>query len=324
MKRRQFLQAATGAVLFGCAAGARAQADYPQQPIRIVVPASAGGGTDLIARVIANAVAANTGWTVVVDNRAGASGIIGTEAVAKARPDGYTLNMALTATVAINPELFRSLPYDVLKDFVPVATVAEQPVVLVVRADSPYRNVADLVVAHKAKKLSLATAGAGTVGQLVGERFGTAVGMKFLNVPYKGSAPAIQDVAAGVTDCIFATPPGAIPLLQANRLRALAVSSGKRIPLLPDVPTLTEIGYQDFEATEWKVLLAPAGTPPAVIEALNREVQKALGQPATIARILADGSLPMSSSAAAAKTFLRTELSRWGGMVRESGLSRTN
>jgi len=193
-----------------------------------------------------------------------------------------------------------------------------------VRADSPYKTVADLVAAHKSKGFTLATAGAGTVGQLVGEMFGRTVGMKFINVPYKGSAPALQDVSAGVTDCMFATPPGAIPLLQGGRLRALAVTSSKRLPLMPEVPTMMEAGYRNFEATEWKVLMAPVGTPPAVIERLNQEVQKAMAQSATIARVLADGSLPMTGSAANAATFVNAELTRWGSVVRDSGLSKTN
>lgn len=311
--------------LLALGTSAQAQANFPQQPIKLVVPAPAGGGTDLMARIVSSAIATNTQWTLIVDNKGGASGIIGTDAVAKAKPDGYTISMGLTATMAINPELFRALPYDVLRDFIPVATVAQQPVVLVVRADSPYKTVADLVTAHKSKGgLTLATAGSGTVGQLVGEMFGRTVGVKFTSVPYKGSAPALQDVVAGVTDCMFATPPGALPLLQGGRLRALAVTSSKRLPLLPDVPTLDEVGYRKFEASEWKVLMVPVGTPPPVIELLNKEVQKAMAQPSTIARVLADGSLPMSGSSANAAIFVKTELARWGALVRESGLSKTN
>lgn len=255
--------------LLGCAA--LAQAPFPQQPIRIVVPASAGGGTDLMARILGNAMAGNTGWTVIIENKSGASGIIGTEAVAKSKPDGYTLSMGLTATMAINSELFRTLPYDVLRDFTPVATIAEQPVVLVVRADSPHKSIADLVAAHRGRDITLASAGAGTVGQLVGEMFGRRVGIKTTAVPYRGSAPALQDIVGGNTDAMFATPPGAMPLLQGGRLRALAVTSSKRLPLLPEVPTMAEAGYAGFEATEWKVLMAPAGTPAPVIERLHKE-----------------------------------------------------
>ncbi|TSH96455.1 tripartite tricarboxylate transporter substrate binding protein [Verticiella sediminum] len=303
---------------------ARAQAEYPRQPIRLVVPAPAGGGTDHMARVIGNAIAANTRWTVVVENKPGASGIIGMEAAAKAKPDGYTIGIGQTATVAINPELFRTLPYDVLHDFVPIATLAEQPVVLVVRADASYSDLADLVKAHQAKHLTLASAGAGTVGQLVGEMLGTVVGAKFVTVPYRGTAPALQDVVGGITDAMFATPPGALPLLQGGRLRALAVTSAQRLPLLPDVPTLAELGYPGIEVSEWKVLMAPRGTPAAVIERLHREVQVALAQDEVIERVVADGNLPLTGSTAAAEAFVRKELARWSGIVREAGLSKTN
>ena len=323
-KITNLLAAATLTALGTVSTIAHAQATFPQQAIKIVVPAPAGGGTDLMARILGNAIATNTQWTLIVDNKPGASGIIGTDAVAKAKPDGYTISMGLTATMAINPELFRTLPYDVLKDFTPVATVAEQPVVLVVRADSPYKTVADLVAAHKTKGLTLATAGAGTVGQLVGEMFGRVLGAKFINIPYKGSAPALQDVVGGITDCMFATPPGAMPLLQGGRLRALAVTSSKRLPLLSGVPTLVESGYLNFEASEWKVLMVPVGTAPVIIERLNAEVQKAMAQPATIAKVLADGSLPMAASAAETERFVRAELKRWGNLVRDSGLSKSN
>lgn len=306
------------------AGGAHAQAAFPQQPIRIVVPAPAGGGYDVIARILGNAITANTQWTVIVDNKAGASGIIGTDAVAKAKPDGHTLNMAGTGTIFINSEMFRTLPFDVLKDFVPVSTISEQPMVLVVPANSPHRTVADLVKAHQAKNMTMASAGAGALGQLVGDMFGRVVGAKFTNVPYKGTAPALQDLVGGVTDLMFATPAGALPLLQGGRLRALALTSAKRIPLLPDVPTLVESGYPKFQVSEWKILLAPAGTPPAVVERLNKEVQKALAQTSTIARVLADGSLPRSSSVSQAQQFVKAEMERWASAVKESGLSKTN
>lgn len=321
--RRQSLVLGAAALALA-SLGAQAQT-YPDKPITFVVPFTAGSATDQLARALAQGVGAESKQSVVVDNKPGANAFIGAQFVAKARPDGYTLSMGLTGTLGINPELFKTLPYDVTKDFVPIATVAEQPVVLVVRADSPYKTVADVVAAHKAKGgLTLASAGAGTVGQLVGEMFGRMVGTRFTNVPYKGSAPALQDVAGGVAEAMFATPPGALPLLQGGRLRALAVTSSKRLPLLPEVPTMAEAGFRNFQVSEWKLLVAPAGTPPAVVQRLNQEVQKALAQPTTIARVIADGSLPMTSSAPEAGRFLKAELTRWTGLVRESGLSKSN
>ncbi len=324
MKFNDLTHALAAATVLAFGAGANAQGEYPQQPIRIVVPAPAGGGTDAMARIIASALTANTRWTVIVDNKPGASGIIGTDVVAKAKPDGHTLGMALTATLAINPELFRTLPYDALKDLIPVATIAEQPVVLVVRADSPYKTVAEFVGAHKAKPMTVATAGLGSVGQLVAEMFGRTVGAMFTSIPYKGSSPALQDVVGGQTDCMFAVPPGALPLIQGGRLRALAVTSTKRLPLLPHVPTMAEAGFKNFQASEWKVLVAPAGTQPAIVQRINQEVQKALAQPAVIARMLADGNLPLSGSASHAASFVKAEHGRWANVVRESGLSKTN
>lgn len=297
---------------------------FPQQPIRVVVPATAGGGTDVIARILANAISANTKWSIIVENRPGASGIIGMDAVAKAKPDGHTLGLGLTATYGINPELFRKLPYDPTKDVVPVANIAEQPLLLVVRADSPYKTAADLAAAIKSGQLSMATAGAGSAGQLVGEMYGRVVGGKFTSVPYKGSAPAIQDVVGGLTDFMFAVPPAALPLLQGGRLRALAVTSTRRLPLVPDVPTMVEAGYKGFYATESKVLFAPAGIPKQVLDRINQEVQKALGQPTNIARILADGNFPLGGTAADASKFVNSEMGRWSAMVRESGLSKSN
>ncbi|KAF1046442.1 Bug family tripartite tricarboxylate transporter substrate binding protein [Xylophilus sp.] len=302
---------------------AAAQDGYPQQPVRIVVAAPAGGGTDLMARIIGSTVGADAQWTVLVDNKPGANGIIGTDTVAKAKPDGYTLGMGQTATLAINPALFRSLPYQPLRDLVPIATVAEQPLVLVVHAESKFRSLADLVAVHKGRQLTLATAGDGTVGQMVGEMFGSLVGARFQSSPYKGSAPALQDVAGGQVDCMFAVPPGALPLIKGGRLRALAVTSAKRLPLLPDVPTVAESGYPGFHAAEWKVLVAPAGTSPAVVSRWNREVQKALAQPAVISRIIADGSLPLSLSQAETDRFVRGEHERWTAVVRSSGLSKS-
>ncbi len=302
---------------------AHAQSDYPQQPVRIVVAAPAGGGTDLMARIIGSTVSAASQWTVIVDNKPGASGMIGTDFVAKAKPDGYTLAMGQTSTLAIGPALFRKPSYQPLQDLMPIATVAEQPLVLVVNAGSKFQSLADLVAEHKKRQLTLATAGDGSVGQMVGEIFGGLVGTKFNPIPYKGSAPALQDVAGGQVDCMFAVPPGALALIKGGRLRALAVTSAKRLPLLPEVPTVGESGYSGFSAAEWKVLVAPAGTPSAVVSRWNAQVQKALAQPAVISRILADGSLPLSMSLPETDKFLRREHERWTSVVRTSGLANT-
>lgn len=201
---------------------------YPSQPVRLVVPFPPAGGTDVMARLVFNKVGMTTHWNVVVENRAGAGGNIGMDAVAKARPDGYTLGMGQTANLAINPTLYPKMPYDAVKDFTPVALVSAQPLVLIVRKDAPYKNLADLVAAGKGKQLSMASAGTGTVGHLTGEMFARRTGIKMLHVPYKGASPALTDLLGGQTDFYFATPPIALPMIKAGKLRALGVTSAKR------------------------------------------------------------------------------------------------
>ncbi|RZT29261.1 Bug family tripartite tricarboxylate transporter substrate binding protein [Cupriavidus agavae] len=292
---------------------------YPSQPIRLVVPFPPAGGTDVLSRLVFNKVGMATKWTVVVENRAGAGGNIGLDLVAKAKPDGYTLGMGQTANLAINPTLYPKMPYNAVKDFTPVALVAAQPVVLIVRADSPFKNVADLVAAAKAKQLSMASAGTGTVGHLAGEMFQRKAGIKALHVPYKGASPALNDLMGGQTDFYFATPPIAMPMIKAGKLRAIAVTSAKRLPLLANVPTVAESGYAGFQAEDWKALVAPANTPPDVVARLNAEVNKALAQPDTIAKLKEEGSEPRGGSAKDFESFLKTENTRWGEIVRQSG-----
>lgn len=318
--RRRTLLAATGAAV---ALPLRAQAAWPTQPVRFIVPFPPAGGTDLVSRLLCDKLTAGEGWNFVVENRAGAGGNIGMEAIAHARPDGYTIGMGQTSDLAINPALYRKLPFDPLRDFVPVALVASQPLVLVVRADAPHAKLADLVQAMKARPgaLSMASAGAGTVGHLSGELFARRAGVKFLHVPYKGAGPAATDLLGGQVDFYFATPQAAVPLVQAQRLRALAVTSLRRLPVLPDVPTIDESGYKGFEATDWKGLVAPAGTPAAIVQRLNAAVDRALGRADTIARLLAEGSVPLGGSSAHFAQVLKAETARWGQAVRQAGVT---
>jgi tripartite-type tricarboxylate transporter receptor subunit TctC len=296
---------------------------YPSQPIRLIVPFTPAGATDIVARMVATRVGANTGWSFVIENRAGAGGNIGMDATAKAKPDGYTLAMGQTADLAINPALFAKMPYDALKDFVPVALVASVPVVLVVRGDSPLKNLADVVAAAKAQpaKLTQALAGNGTVGHLAGELFSRRAGIRFTNVPYKGAAPALTDLMGGQTDVMFATPQSIVSLIKSGKVRPIAVSSARRVAVLPDVPTIAEAGYPGYEAVDWKVLVAPSGTPPEVVKALNAEVNKTLTQAATLAQLTADGSLPMGGTPAQAADLIKSEYARWGALIREAGIT---
>ena len=319
----RFHRRAVLAALFASALAplaAPAQSAYPSQPIKLVVPFPPGGGTDNAARLLADGIRTGSQWTFVIDNKAGAGGNIGMDAVAKSKADGYTLGMGQTANLAINPSLYPKMPYDAQKDFVPVAVVATQPVVLVVRADAPYKTLADLVAAAKARpgQLTLASAGSGTVGHLTGELFAKRAGYQQVHVPYKGAGPAATDLLGGQVNYYFATPQAVVSFVQAGKLRALAVSSAKRLPILPDTPTIAESGYKGFETNDWKMLVAPAGTPADVVNRLNAEAQKALGKPETIAKLLAEGSLPGSGTPQQAAQLLKAEQQRWAQVVRDA------
>jgi tripartite-type tricarboxylate transporter receptor subunit TctC len=295
---------------------------YPAQSIRLVVPYPPAGATDVVARLIAERVAASTGWSFVIDNKPGAGGNIGLDAVAKSKPDGLTLGMAQTANLAINPSLYGKMPYDVARDFTPIAFVAQQPVVVVVRSDSPYKTLADLAAAGKVRpgSLSMASAGNGTVGHLAGELLARRAGFTVTHVPYKGAAPALSDLMGGQTDFMLPTPQAALPLIKGGRLRALAVTSARRLPVMGEVPTVAEAGYAGFEAIDWKVLVGPAGLPPAVVQRLHQEVDKALGKTDTLARLLTEGSAPMSGSPEQLGQFIRSENLRWGGVIKDAAV----
>jgi tripartite-type tricarboxylate transporter receptor subunit TctC len=283
-----------GALLlaFGSVA-AQAQAAYPNKPIKVIVPFPPGGGTDVVTRLLVDKIRESTGWTFVVDNKAGAGGNIGLDSVAKSKPDGFTIGMGQTANLAINPTLYAKMPYDATKDLMPVALVAGQPVVLVVNGPSRFKTLAELVAAAKEKpgSVSMASAGSGTVG---------------------------HRPARGEVDFYFATPQTVVSFVKAGKLRALAVSSTKRLPVLPNVPTVSESGRKGFDTSDWKLLVAPAGTPVDIMKRLNAEVEKAMSKPATLAQLLAEGSVPMTGSPQDVAAYLKSEQQRWSAVVRES------
>lgn len=321
--RRTFLLAALAtATTFSASAGFAQSGNWPGQAIRFIVPYTPGGGTDTVTRHIAEKIAGNTKWTFLVDNKPGANGNIGMDAVAKSRPDGYTIGMGQTANLAINPALIPSMPFNASKDMVPVALVAELPTVMVVRSDSPWKSLGDAVKAARAKpgKVKQALAGNGTVGHLAGEMLSRRASMQVLNIPYKGAAPAITDLIGGQTDYMFATPQSVAGMIKGGKLRALAVTSQKRLSFLPDVPTVAESGYKDFVAMDWKAIVAPAGTPADVVQRLNAEVMKALAQPALVATLEAEGSVPMHGTPEQAARFIRAEQEKWGSLIREAGI----
>jgi tripartite-type tricarboxylate transporter receptor subunit TctC len=316
------LTVATIALALSIGASFAQNTSWPNQPIRFVVPYTPGGGTDTVTRHIAEKISAGARWTVVVDNKPGGNGNIGMDAVAKARPDGYTIGMGQTSNLAINPALIPRMPFNASRDFIPVALVAELPMVMVVRSDSPWKTLGDAVNAAKARpgEVKQALAGNGTVGHLAGEMLSRRAGIQVLNIPYKGASPAITDLIGGQTDYMFATPQSVVGMIKGGKVRALAVTSHTRLAILPDVPTVAESGYKDFVAMDWKAVVAPAGTPADVVKRLNAEITRALGQPATIATLDAEGSIPMAGTPEKAADFIRSEQAKWGALVREAGI----
>jgi tripartite-type tricarboxylate transporter receptor subunit TctC len=304
-----------------CAVTASAQDAYPSRPIRLVVPFPPGGGTDIIARVIGNKLTETLKWSVVVDNRPGAGGNIGVDLAAKAPADGYTIVMGQTSNLAVNPTLYAKLPYDPVKDLTPIATVADAPLVLVVAAGSKYKTLADAVAAAKARPgdLTLATPGNGTVAHLTGELFQRAAGIRLQHVPYKGSTQAITDLLGGTVDLFMASVPTAISHLKSGKMRALAVTSAKRSPGLPDVPTINDAGYQGFDANTWFGLAAPAGTPAHVVARLNTEVNRVLQMPDVRDKIRGEGGDALGGTPEAFGALIKNDMVKWGKIVRESG-----
>jgi tripartite-type tricarboxylate transporter receptor subunit TctC len=319
--RRWILATAAFLGVLLCLPAAVPAQSWPAKPIRVIVPFPPAGGTDVLTRQLAEKISAATKWTLVIDNKPGAGGNIGLDALAKSAADGYTIGMGQTANLAINPNLYSKMPFDALKDFAPVGLVSAQPMVLVVSADSSYRSLADVVAAAKAKPdaLTMASAGSGTVGHLAGELFARRAGVKFLHIPYKGASPAVTDLMGRQVDIMFANTQSVMTLVTAGKLRALAVSSAQRIKPLPAVPTISESGYKDFEAVTWSGLVAPAGTPADIIAQLNAEITRALTRPDFLEKLTAEGSQPLGGSPQRFAEFLRAEHAKWGVAVRASG-----
>lgn len=309
------------AVALALAAGAAAAQGYPAKPIRLIVPFPPGGGTDIAARSVANALSVGAKWTFVLENKPGAGGNLGVEQAVKSPPDGYTLVIGQTSNLAINPTLYAKLPYDPLKDLSPVVLLVSAPVVLVVAANSRYRSLGDLLAAAKtdAGGVTFASPGNGTVSHLAGELLQRAAGVKLTHVPYKGAAQALTDTLGGQVQSFMSSVPSALSQIRAGRLRAIAVSSAKRAAELPGVPTIAESGYPEFEASTWYGLLAPAGTAAAVVAKLNVEVNRVLEAPELRGRLAAEGGEVLGGTPERFAAFLKTEHSKWGRVVRESG-----
>jgi tripartite-type tricarboxylate transporter receptor subunit TctC len=296
--------------------------DYPDHPIRLLVPGAAGGGMDAVARLVANSIAETLKQAVVVENKPGAAGNIAVNQLAKSRPDGYTIVLGQTSQLAINPSLYGSLPYDPIKDLVPVVLLADAPNVVLVPAGSPYKSLADVVAA--AKKLpdgmDVTTPGIGTVSHLTAELFARSADIKLRHIPSRGANTALIDVAAGRIPLMLSSIPTALGLIQSGELRAIAVSALARSPVLPDVPTIAEQGYPGFNAGTWYGLLVPAGTPAEIVARLNEAGNAALKSPAIIERVQAEGGVVLGGSSAAFTDKLQVDNNKWSKVIKEAGL----
>jgi tripartite-type tricarboxylate transporter receptor subunit TctC len=300
------------------AAPALAQA-YPNGPIRLIVPSPPGGGTDTLSRLLANRLAETLRWQIVVENRPGAGGNIGMDAAAKAPPDGHAIVMGESANLVINPYLYARLPFDPARDLAPIALVGTVPLVMISQAGGPLDTPASVVAAARARPLSYGSGGNGTVGHLAAEAWKRLAGVEIEHVVYRGGAPAVAAVAAGEVALHFGSIPAVAPMLEAGRVRAIAVTAGERLAQLAAVPTLAESGFPGFTAEVLYGLLAPAGTPAPVLERLNAEVNRALEAPALRAAMARAGIGVRGGSAAAFSALLEQERRRWSRAVRESG-----
>jgi len=303
-------------------AAAQAMADtWPSKPIKWIVPFAPGGTTDILARTIGEKLAVAPGQPVIVENMPGAGGGLGADFVAKAAPDGYTILGGTISTNAINASLYKDLPYDPVKDFIPITLIARVPNMLVVNNDVPAKSVAELIVLMKKNpgKYTFASSGNGTSQHLAGELFKSMAGVDMQHIPYKGSPPALQDVMGGSVTMTFDNITTAWPLAKGGKLRALAVTTAKRSPAAPDVPTLAEAGVAGYEIGSWQGVFAPAGTPPEVVKRLNAEIVRIINLPEVREKLLILGAEPIGNSSEEFTVFVKAEVVKWGDVVRKSG-----
>jgi len=302
------------------ACGHAAAQGWPAKPVRFVVPFAAGGSTDIIARTVGARLTEALGQTVIVDNRPGGGTVIGTEIVARSAPDGYTL-LVVPAPFTINPSLIGKLPYDPLRDFAPVTLINTTPLVVVVNPSVPARSVKELIALARSKpgRLNYGSSGTGGSNHLAGELFAAMAGVKMVHVPYKGNAPALTDLVGGHVDLVFNGLTSAFPMMKANKIRALAVTSVKRSSVVPELPTLDESGLKGFEATAWNGLAGPAKMPQEAIDRIHAEVAKLLSNPEVRERLKAEGSDPVGSGPKEFAAYLRDEIAKWAKVIKISG-----
>lgn len=320
MKRRHLLQAASALTLPGMSF---AQDKYPSKPITIICPYPAGGNTDQRSRQFGRFMSTALGQPIVVDNRGGAGGNIGTELIARAKPDGYTIGMGNFAPLAVNPTMMKKMNFDPQKDLAPICLIERGPLILMVRPDSPFKSVKDIITAARAKPghLNYANGGQGGSHHLAAEMFKMMAGVFITNIPYKGGAPAAMDLMGGQVDMMFEQMYAASANIRANKLRALAIISLTRSPLFPDVPTMAEQGFPGFEISNWQGFVAPAATPPAIIKLLNEVTNKALADPTIKAQMLAQGNELGGGTPEQFAAHIKAEAARWSKVVRAAGIT---
>jgi tripartite-type tricarboxylate transporter receptor subunit TctC len=318
MHRRLLL----GLALFLTAVTAAQAQRYPDRPVRIIAPFPAGGLADVLARAVGDQMTRTLGQPVVVENRAGAGGNTGALAVATAAPDGYTLLMSSAGILTANPHLYSRMPFDVETAFIPISNVAEMSMLLVVHPNVEAKTLKDLVALAKARpgKLNFGSPGIGTTGHLGLAMFMHAAKVQITHVPYRGAAPAVQDLIAGQIDGVVDNPPTVISHIQAGKLRPLAVAAKSRMALLPDVPTAAEAGVADYEASSWFGIAAPAGTPPAIVARLHKEIAAAVRDPAMAERFAKSGARLVGNSPQEFAAQIRAERVQWGGIIKAAGI----
>ncbi len=300
--------------------GAAHAAEYPTKPIRMIVGFAPGGGTDTTARAISAKLGDLLGHQVIVDNRAGATGNIATDLVAKATPDGYTLLLGTIAALAINPSLYRTkLPFDSIKDFAPIIQAVDSTNILSLHPSVPAGTVKELIALAKTKSLNYGSSGVGGTGHLAGELFNTMAGVKMTHVPYKGGGPAMIDLVGGQVQLVYATAASAVPQIKAGKIKGLAVTTAKRSALMPNIPTIAESGLPGFEANNWYGLLAPANTPRAIVMRLNTEVAKVLMMPDVKNFLFNQGLDPAPGTPEQFGAYIKAEMAKWAKVVKDSG-----
>ena len=299
-----------------------AKGAYPNKSVKLIVPFPPGGGNDVIGRVIAQKLSDRWGQTVVVDNRAGANGIVGLQALTQSAPDGYTLAVGAAGPLAVNPSLYARLPYDPIKDFAPITNMVNYPLLLVTHPSVPVKNVRELVALAKAKpdQLSYASPGSGNSGHLAGELFNAMAGVQTVHVPYKGQGPALTDLLSGQVSMLYSSIPSVIQQVKSGQLRALAVGSAKRLPSLPDIPTLAESGVPGYEAYSWVGLVAPAHTPADIVKKIHRDVSEILKDKEVAEKLNQQGALPVGDTPEEFGLYIKNEIAKWGKVVRDANI----